>query len=47
MPQAHSGLGRWMCPEFRGKRKWRNLLVSKQIARKGEGGLRGEEGYHD
>jgi len=34
-------------PEFRGKRKWRNLLVKKDIARKGEGGLRREEAYHD
>jgi hypothetical protein len=33
--------------EFRGKRKWRNLLVKKDIAWKGEGGLRREEGSHD
>jgi hypothetical protein len=36
------GLGR-ICPEFRGKRKWRNLLLTKQIAREGEGGLRHEQ----
>jgi hypothetical protein len=29
------------------KEKWRNLLLTKQIAVKGEGGLRREEGYHD
>ena len=34
-------------PSFVEKEKRRNLLLTKQIAEKGEGGIRREEGYHD
>ena len=34
-------------PSFVEKEKRRNLLLTKQIAQRGEGGLRREEGYHD
>ena len=34
-------------PSFVEKEKRRNLLLTKQIARRGEGGIRREEGYHD
>ena len=34
-------------PSFVEKEKRRNLLLTKQIAQRGEGGIRREEGYHD
>ena len=34
-------------PSFVEKEKWRNLLLTKHIAQRGEGGLRRAEGYHD
>jgi hypothetical protein len=40
-----TGLG--SVPSFVEKEKRRNLLLTKQIAEKGEGGIRREEGYHD
>ena len=40
-----SGVG--SVPSFVEKEKRRNLLLTKQIAQRGEGGIRREEGYHD
>ena len=34
-------------PSFVEKEKRRNLLLTRQIAQRGEGGIRREEGYHD
>ena len=34
-------------PSFMEKEKWRNLLLTKHIAQRGEGGLRHEQEYHD
>ena len=34
-------------PSFVEKEKRRNLLLTKQIAQRGEGGIRREEGCHD
>ena len=42
-----SAPARGSVPSFVEKEKRRNLLLTKQIAQRGEGGIRREEGYHD
>ena len=45
MTQKHEHDG--SVPSFVEKEKRRTLLLTKQIAQRGEGGRRREEGYHD
>ena len=44
---ASRGAAAGSVPSFVEKEKRRNLLLTKQIAQRGEGGIRREEGYHD
>ena len=44
---VETGPNRGSVPSFVEKEKRRNLLLTKQIAQRGEGGIRREEGYHD
>ena len=46
-PLPYPEADRGSVPSFVEKEKRRNLLLTKQIAPRGEGGIRREEGYHD